>query len=64
VTRQHEGEGLRRYRALLVAARESLRNAEERFNASSAEIDAHIHAALAALVGRGSLYRPGVGATS
>ena len=50
--RRQEREALNRYRSLLVAARESLRNAEDHFAAASDAIDKHIQAALAAVAGR------------
>jgi hypothetical protein len=51
--RQQEREARRRYQAAIVAGRESLRRAEERFDASSGAIDTHIQQALAADARRG-----------
>jgi hypothetical protein len=59
--REPERDGRRRYQAAVAAARESLRNAEEHFRAASDAIDTHIQAALAAMAGRGNLYRARVG---
>jgi hypothetical protein len=47
--RAHERDARLRYRAAIAAAIESLRHAEQRFDASSAAIDMHIQKALAAL---------------
>jgi hypothetical protein len=49
-TREHERDARRRYQAAIAAALITLRHAEERFDDSSAAIDAHIHTALAAAV--------------
>ena len=47
--RADEQDARRRYQAAISAAIESLRRAEQRFDASSAAIDVHIHRALAAV---------------
>jgi hypothetical protein len=49
-TREHERAARRRYQAAIAAALESLRRAEQRFDDSSAAIDAHIRTALNAAV--------------
>ena len=46
--RAHERDARRRYQATIAAAFESLRQAERRFDKSSAAIDVHIQLALAA----------------
>ena len=51
--RRQEQEAFRRYRAAIVAARDSLRRAEELFDASSGAIDKHVQLAPAALGRRG-----------
>ena len=61
--RRKEREALSRYRALIVASRESLRQAEERFRAASDAVDRHIEAVLAAFAGRGSFSRTRVAAS-
>ena len=48
MARAHERDARRRYQAAIAAAIESLRHAEQRFDASSAAIDMHIQRALAA----------------
>jgi hypothetical protein len=49
-TREHERDARRRYQAAIAAALASLRRAEQRFDDSSATIDAHIKTVLAAAV--------------
>ena len=47
--RADEQDARRRYQAAISAAIESLRRAEQRFDASSAAIDVHVQKALAAV---------------
>lgn len=56
--RRREREALRRYQALIAAARESLYRAEAHFSAASRAVDEHIHAALAAVAKRRATGRP------
>ena len=56
--RRREREALRRYQALIAAARESLYRAEAHFGAASRAVDEHIHAALAAVAKRRATGRP------
>jgi hypothetical protein len=56
--RRQEREALSRYWSLILAAQESLHNAEAHFSAASDALDEHVHAALAALARRRSKGRP------
>lgn len=55
---RQEREALSRFRSLIVAALESLHNAEAHFSAASEAVDEHIHAAVAAVGRRGQRGRP------